>query len=93
MCLRKSLVVPKAKRFGSTNLCSLLKKLNFSPVKQKGSSHQKWRPPNNLNKPDGRPFLIVIQGKKQYPMRTCNSYIKQLVQFGFDFEKIKKHLK
>jgi len=81
-------------QFGTNDLRKALKKLKFTPQKQSGSSHQKWRVPKNIKISSGqRPFIIVIQGKKTYIRPTCDGYIKQLLKFGFTFDDLKKCFK
>ncbi|PIZ64134.1 hypothetical protein COY16_00015 [Candidatus Roizmanbacteria bacterium CG_4_10_14_0_2_um_filter_39_13] len=71
--------------FGHYELCKCLDKLGFVPEKQHGTSHVKFSTPKGHTVPKGsRPFIIVIYNKKQYHPHTCSSYLRQIVQLGFD---------
>ena len=75
--------------FGTKELVKALTKLDFEPKKQVGSSHNKWASKIKKQNIKGkRPFITVIQGKKQYAKKTCNGYLKQLMCLGYDLSEI-----
>ncbi len=77
--------------FGTKVLVRALKQLGFEPRKQVGSSHNKWSDGiKKTNLKGKRSFITVIQGKKQYSKKTCNSYLKQLMCLGYDIDEIRK---
>lgn len=72
------------KSFGTKKLVGVLKNLLFTPQKQSGSSHHKWRVSDDIEvKPGQRPFITVILNKKTYVPPTCSSYLSQLRKFGY----------
>lgn len=75
--------------FGSLDFCQVLLRLGFRVDKQHGSSHSKFSVPLKHKVPAGvRPFMIIQLNKKQFDKHTCSRYITELVQMGFDRNKI-----
>ena len=81
--------MPADKLFGTKELIKALKRLRLKPKKQVGSSHQIWQP-NTSKKPihGQRPFVTVIQNKKQFCKKTCNGYYRELIRLGYTIEEV-----
>lgn len=83
----------KRKAFGSLQLCECLIKLGFKPRKTHHSSHIKFDPPHEHKIPQGiRPFMIVQVNQKQFDPHECSRYISEIVQKGFQRDKVLKLL-
>ncbi|MCJ7740671.1 hypothetical protein MUP32_05165 [Candidatus Microgenomates bacterium] len=76
--------------FGSKEYSKCLLCLGFTPQRQTGSSHRKYKAPQNILITAGRDFIIVIQGKKAYDPHTCSKIIKQLIRLGIKKDDILK---
>ena len=78
--------------YGSSDLVKCLISLGFTPLKQHGTSHQKYRPPNHKlkNIPGNRSFIIVQLGQKEFDPHARTRYIRQILNFGYTQEEILK---
>jgi len=77
--------------FGSKELCRCLEKLGFQCQAQKDTSHVKYKSPHNIKiLPGEKSFIPVQLGRKHYDKHSSTRYLRQIKQFGFTDEEIKK---
>ncbi len=66
--------------------------LGFSKCPEVGSRHCKYRYPRAIEAGQ-RPFVILLNGKKEYDPITCENIVKQIKKFGYDDNQIQEALK
>jgi hypothetical protein len=75
------------KSYGTRELIMLLENLEYKKGKQIASRHLKYHSPRKV--PDGiYPFILVIQGRREYDPYWQRMYIKQIKTHGFTQEEI-----
>jgi len=76
--------------YGSKELERCLLHLGFTPLKQHGTSHQKFIPPKEkaIHSPGQRSFIVIQLGQKEYDPHARTRYIRQIFNFGFTQEEI-----
>ena len=78
------------KTFSSDDYCKFLLKHGFTVTGNKGTSHQKYKPPKSLKIPQGvRPFVVVVLNRKSYDPITASKIRKQLIKLGLSLETVK----
>lgn len=79
------------KSFGSKELIKCLKNLGFKQQPQVGSRHLKFSSPKKVEV-GKRPFIIVLQGKKEFDPVTQKKIIKQIELLGYTKKDIEANV-
>jgi hypothetical protein len=80
------------KSFGTRELVALLEELGYTKGKQIASRHLKYHCPKKVAE-GVHPFILVIQGRREYDPYWQRTYIKQIKAQGFTQEEIEIHFK
>lgn len=76
--------------FGSKELRKCLLHLGLKEEDRKATSHVKFKCNTTKKLPQGvRPFITLLEGRKNYDPISRERYITQLKRLGFDLEVIK----
>ena len=84
----------KPPSFGSKELCRCLLSLGFTQKPQTATDHIKYKPPSwvKLN-PGDRSYIMVQMGRKIFDPHSSTRYIRQIMNFGIEKNKIISNLK
>lgn len=78
------------KSYGTRELIALLTSLGYKKGKQIASRHLKYHSPRKTSQ-GIYPFILVIQGRREYDPYWQREYIKQIKKQGFTQEEIEEH--